>query len=186
MVAAGELTADDRGRYRLAGPLAERQRRQLDARRHRASAWDGRWEMAIVVGDARTAEERAQLRSAAVRRKLGEVREGVWARPANLDPRRSPADAAIVADQCVLVHAVPEEPGPLVAAFELEGWADAASALLEELRRSQPTLDEEDVSMLPDAFVLAAAGVRHVAADPQTARRSCCPSPGPVLPCDAR
>ncbi|MCU1375406.1 MAG: PaaX protein C-domain protein, partial [Actinomycetia bacterium] len=54
MVAAGEVEPDD-GRYRLAGRLLERQRRQASARHPPAHDWDGRWHLAVVTAGRRSA-----------------------------------------------------------------------------------------------------------------------------------
>ena len=101
MVAAGELTTDD-GTYALAGPLLARQARQDESRRAVVAAvpWDGTWVLAVVHGEPRPAPQRAELRAAATALRLAELREGVWARPDNLDPGRLPAASAVVAAQC--------------------------------------------------------------------------------------
>lgn len=173
LVAAGELEAvavsDHAPGYRLAGRLLERHGRQQAARHfdEAATGWDGTWELALVTTDRRPAAERAALRHAAGRRQLAEVREGVWARPANLPSDRSPTDAAVVARQCTLVAgARPQDVSPFVAAFDLGSWAAGAAELLERLGEAIPALAAGDIDVLPASFVLAAAGVRHVGADP--------------------
>ncbi|HYD09137.1 MAG TPA: PaaX family transcriptional regulator C-terminal domain-containing protein [Acidimicrobiales bacterium] len=155
MTAAGELTADD-GRYRLAGRLLDRQRRQDEGRRPRTRSWkQGRWRLAVVTADgARTATERADLRSALTRLRLAEWREGVWARPDNLD-------VGVDHDHCTtLIGTVDADDRDLARAlWDLDGWAKEARDLRDELRRTPP-------DSLADGFVLAAAVVRHLAADP--------------------
>lgn len=166
MAAAGEVEADDGG-YRLAGPLLERHARQQAARAPAPGRWDGTWELAIVVADRRPAPERARLRQAARRLRLAEVREGCWARPANLDPARAAAERAVVAAQCLLVQgARPDDVTRLVDAFEPEGWAAGARTLIEHMDAALPSLERRDVAALAATFELDAAAVRHLLADP--------------------
>lgn len=166
MTGAGELVADD-GDYALAGPLLERHARQQEARTAVTRTWDGTWELAIVAADRRPAADRARLRAAARRLRLAEVREGCWARPANLDPDRAPAERAVVAAQCLTLHgARPDEPGAFVEAFEPAGWAATARSLLAEMADAQPALDRRDTAALARTFELDAAVVRHLVADP--------------------
>lgn len=166
MAAAGELEADD-GRYRLAGRLLERHARQQEARVPAATAWDGTWELHLVVAERRAAADRAALRDAARRLRLAEVREGCWARPANLDPDRAPAARAVVAAQCAgLRGGRPDDPAGFVEAFEPAAWARTARSLLDTMAEAQPALDQRDTHALADTFVLDAAVVRHLLADP--------------------
>ena len=167
MVAAGELVSGE-GWYELAGPLRARHRRQQVARATPPVAdWDGTWELALVVGDRRSAADRAALRTAAGRLRLAEVREGCWARPSNLDPGRASDDRVIVASQCTIVRgAVPDDVDVFVAAFDLATWSERATELTAALQAGQPALDERRTDALPDAFVLDAAVLRHLVADP--------------------
>ena len=166
MAAAGDVEADGGG-YRLAGPLLERHARQQSARDARPRSWDGTWELAVVPDGRRPAAERARLREAARRLRLAEVREGCWARPDNLDPARSPAERAIVDIQCLTLRgAQPDDAGAFVGAFDPDGWATTARALLDAMVRAQPALDDRDAGVLADTFHLDAAVVRHLLADP--------------------
>ena len=89
--------AAEDGGYRLVGRLVARQQRQTASRRAETRSWDGTWELATVDGDARrAAADRAALREALRALRLVELREGVWGRPDNLDPDRSPEAAAVV------------------------------------------------------------------------------------------
>ena len=90
MVGNGELRRDERG-YRLTGPLLGRRERQESGRHPATLPWDGSWELAVVVAMGRSPAERQTLRDAMRTLRLGERREGVWMRPANLPPDRSPA-----------------------------------------------------------------------------------------------
>lgn len=166
MTASGDLEADDGG-YRLAGALLDRHSRQRDARAPGPRRWDGTWELAIVATERRPAAERARLREAARRLRLAEVREGCWARPANLDPARSPAERAIVGAQCLTVAgARPDDPAAFVDAFRPGVWAAGARTLLEEMAAALPALERRDPSVLAATFELDAAVVRHLLADP--------------------
>lgn len=173
MAAANELVADG-GRYRLAGRLLDRQRRQDEGRRPRTRRWSGRWRLAIVTGprsngrsgagDRRTAAERAELRAALTRLRLAEWREGVWARPDNLDIE----PVGLAADHCSWAVADLDDPPRL---WDLDRWADDARDLVRELRAEPPTIET-----LAPGFVLSAAVLRHLAADPLL--------PPPLLPGD--
>lgn len=168
MVAAGELEAVD-GSYRLAGPLLERQARQDASRRAERRRWTGDWELAVVPGgERREAVARGQLREAMRRLHLAELREGVWLRPDNLDPHRSPEAASIVMAQCVRFSArLDGDPATLAARlWDLDGWARTARQLERELRRHLPRLERGDPARLREAFVVSAAVLRHLLADP--------------------
>lgn len=169
MVAAGELAPDDGG-YRLTGPLLTRQDRQ-DASRHGVpDKWDGRWSMAVVVADGRTAATRNELRAAACELRYGELREGVWLRPDNLAAARSPRSSAVLDEQCRRFTAVPsgvDVPADLAAdLWDLDGWAARARALLSHMDRLIRRLEDEDLDVLAPAFVTSAAVLRHFQADP--------------------
>ena len=99
MVVAGELTLDD-GRYALSGPFLSRRERQDESRNGVGGPWDGEWEMAVVEGERRPAADRTALRAAMRALRFGELREGVWLRPANLDPDRLPDARTVVGAQC--------------------------------------------------------------------------------------
>jgi phenylacetic acid degradation operon negative regulatory protein len=160
MAAAGEVVADD-GRYRLAGRLLERQARQASGRRPPAGAWDGGWHLAVVTAGRRAAAERAELRAALAGGRLAEWREGVWARPDNLERPTLPAH---LADQVSWVAGRPD--APPVQLWDLDGWAGTADALLERLAATRAALDARDTDALAPGFVLSAAVLRHLAADP--------------------
>jgi phenylacetic acid degradation operon negative regulatory protein len=163
MVAAGEVVADD-GRYRLAGRLLDRQRRQDEGRHPRTMArWNGRWRMAVVTADRRPAAERAELRVALTRLRLAEWREGVWLRPDNL----ALTPTGVAAKHCSWMTAdLDEAPDGL---WDLDAWAKEARDLTAELREQPPSIDA-----LAPGFVLSAAVLRHLAADPLL--------PTPLLP----
>lgn len=148
MVSAGELTAEE-GRYRLAGPLVLRQARQAASRHPALREWDGSWVLAVVPPGARPAAARADLRTALRRARLAELREGVWARPDNLDVELSPE-----VDRWT---GTPEVP-PDADVWGLDDWARRAGDLLARMASGGDDLGP--------SFVLAAAVLRHLQADP--------------------
>lgn len=169
MVRAGELVADDGG-YALTGPLLDRSARQDLSAQASTRSWrrGDPWSMVIVVGDGRSAAERATLRRAAVALRLAERREGVWLRPDNLTTGALPDAEAVVAAQCQRFAAVPtDDPYALAAElWDLGGWSARAHRLLAALERTRPGLDGGDRAALPEAFVLSATVLRHLQADP--------------------
>lgn len=169
MVAAGELAATDDG-YRLAGHLLSRQARQAQSRTGAPEAWDGTWRTALVPAEARPASDRAILRRAMIALRFGELRDGAWLRPANL-PAGTLASAQAVADAQTVAVVGPLDPGvdPLALArslWDLAGWADTARSLIDELAPLQARLDEADATALAEGFVVSAAVLRHLQADP--------------------
>lgn len=153
MAAAGEIVADG-GRYRLTGRLLARQRRQDEGRQGRLGPWKGRWRMAIVTTERRTAADRAELRAELARLRLAEWREGVWLRPDNLELAPPP----IAIEHCAwLLADLAEAPRHL---WDLDEWASTARGLLSDLG-TEPSIDA-----LATGFVLSAAVLRHLAADP--------------------
>ena len=168
MLAAGELETED-GNYRLAGRLLDRMERQDASQRPPLKRWDGTWRQAIVGKASRSAAERADLRGAMRELRFAELREGVWMRPDNLT-QDAPAHAhAIVDDQCLWLSASVPDPGALAEElWDLNGWARRAEELRRSMRTSSRELVEADVrrAALRDGFVLAAAVLRHMQADP--------------------
>ncbi len=183
MVAAGELVAVD-GTYELSGRLLARQVRQDESRRAPSEPWDGRWEVAVVIVERRAAPERAELRRATAARNLAELREGVWLRPANLDPGRQPDAHRVVAEQCATFEARPDgDPVALAASlWDLDGWAATAVALRDRMAATRPSLDAGDLDALRPTFELSAAVLRHLLGDPMLPP-ALLPSqwPGPLL-----
>jgi phenylacetic acid degradation operon negative regulatory protein len=120
--------------------------------------WDGRWELAVVTGERRTATERSALRAAMRVLRLAELREGVWLRPDNLDPARLPDARAVVDAQCTTMAAGPD---PDVAArlWDLDGWSARGDDLA-------GALAADGFDDLAASFVLSATVLRHLQADP--------------------
>jgi phenylacetic acid degradation operon negative regulatory protein len=154
MVADGDLVAGN-GVYRLTDRLIARQVRQDESCSPRTRRWRGFWEMAIVTAPPRPLAERVALRKIMVERRLEELREGVWMRPANLV--REPDETVL--EQCTFFEARPEEDSVELARslWDLPGWAGEARRLRQALDRA---------SGLVDGFMVSAEVLRHLLVDP--------------------
>ncbi len=169
MVAAGELRTSGNGWYELIGHLRQRQTRQDQSRSGVLDReWNGHWELGVVdATEARSANARAELRSALQRLRFAELREGVWLRPNNLDPDRLP-ECRNVADDVVRwftakpIDAIPDR------LWDLTGWALTANDLIESIGAHRVLLRAASPrqSDLADAFTLNATVLRHMQADP--------------------
>ena len=127
--------------------------------------------MAVVTADRRPAADRTAFRAAMATLRLAELREGVWLRPANLVRPRDPT----VVEQCVFFDAEPEDDPVALAEslWDLRGWARRARTLTSALGR---TTDPAE------GFVLSAAVLRHLVADPVLPPELLPPDwPGPEL-----
>jgi len=155
LVASGELAVDD-GVYTLAPHHLGRLRAQHEDIAPRLRPWNGQWETVVIVESGRDAADRARLRIDLAHARLGELREGVWMRPANLErpPFGDPHTTTF------LSH--PMEPDRITESlWDLDAWADRARALLTASRR--PELDAHRLAAV-------AALVRHLRTDPALPR----------------
>lgn len=172
MVAAGEAITDGDGWYELSGSLAERQARQRASRDAATVDWSGRWRMAVVVGGARAPAERAELRRAMQRLRVAELRDGVWLRPDNLDRTDVGRHGGVVDAQCQWFVVEPElglerSDAELAAElWDLPGWASDAVDLRRRMHSLVDRLVAGDTAALAEGFVLSAAVLRHLLADP--------------------
>jgi phenylacetic acid degradation operon negative regulatory protein len=158
MVASGEATTDGLGRYRLAGHLLDRQRRQSASRAGRTGPWSGAWHLVVLISVGDAAEVRSGRRRAFEAARLAELRQGVWTRPDNLA-----LDPGLVADAESFRARPSSEPAALAASlWDLSGWEDRARQLLSDMA-ARPTRGPND---LAPGFVLSAAVLRHLLADP--------------------
>jgi len=166
MVTAGEAETV-RGGYQLIGRLVVRQDRQLASRRAVTLPWDGTWELAAVDADgSRPAADRAALREALYQLRLVELREGLWGRPDNLEPSRSPAASAVVATWCRWWRGARPDPAPEVGPlWDLDGWAARAEELRDEMLALLLPLEDDDRRALAAGFVTSADVLRHLQAD---------------------
>jgi phenylacetic acid degradation operon negative regulatory protein len=165
LVAEGDVVADGR-RYRLTDRLIDRQRRQDESRTPATRPWRGRWELALIDPALTGPAERARLAAELAVLRLGELRGGVWLRPANLRRPWPPP----LGDQawCFEAGAVAaDNDGRQLAArvWDLSGWAERAEALLQAW---------DGAGQPARRFMLAAAMVRHLQTDPLL--------PGALLP----
>ena len=169
MVSTGELTSDD-GIYTLAGRLLERRQRVDEASRIddlTLSPWDGTWELAVVSLERRSAAHRLALRKAATALHLGELREGVWIRPDNLDRDRLPTLRAVLDRQCVHFHgAATDAPAENVRSlFSLDDWAVDARRLTLAMR-DELDIEAAGADDFTYQFALSVTVVRHLQLDP--------------------
>ena len=153
MVSAGDLIRSEDG-YRLSDRLLVRQRRQDDALNPRLRAWEGTWTTLVITSVGTDARTRAALRSTLQNNRFGELREGVWLRPDNLD--------AQLPDEVLRrgreLHTRDDDPADLAARlWDLAGWARVGHGLLDEMRWAEE---------IPNQFTTAAAMVRHLLTDP--------------------
>ncbi|WP_079926518.1 PaaX family transcriptional regulator C-terminal domain-containing protein [Mycobacterium sp. AT1] len=153
MVGAGDLVRSADG-YRLSDRLLARQRRQDDALDPKLRPWDGTWSTLVITSVGTDAKTRATLRTTLQAKRFGELREGVWMRPANLDLQL----AGGLLGRVRVLSARDDDPAGLVdALWDVPTWVDAGRRLLDDL---------SGASDVPARFVAAAATVRHLLADP--------------------
>jgi phenylacetic acid degradation operon negative regulatory protein len=163
MVGAGDLIRSADG-YRLSDRLLARQRRQDDAMRPRTRRWHGDWHVLIVTSVGTDARTRAALRTTMHNKRFGELREGVWMRPDNLEPELG----RDVTARARLLTARDAAPAQLAGdLWDLPAWAATGLALLDEMAAATD---------IPGRFVVAAAMVRHLLTDPML--------PAELLPAD--
>lgn len=165
MVSAGELETAE-GWYQLAGRLLDRKQRVDDSHAAHRRPWDGTWELAVVAAERRSATERTELRAAAVALHLEEIREGIWGRPDNLDPRRLPEERAVLDVQCLRFTHAAAPPGLEARLFDLGAWSRRASDLVTAMDEAGAPGETPEPGALAAGFLLSVAVVRHLQADP--------------------
>ena len=153
MVGAGDLIRSADG-YRLSDRLLARQRRQDDAMHPRTRPWRGDWLVLIVTSVGTDARTRAALRTTMHDKRFGELREGVWMRPDNLELELGPDVTARVRPLTARDAAPAQLAGEL---WDLPAWAATGLRLLDEMAAATD---------VPGRFVVAAAMVRHLLTDP--------------------
>jgi phenylacetic acid degradation operon negative regulatory protein len=153
MVSAGDLIRSADG-YRLSERLLARQRRQDDAMRPQLRPWHGHWTTVIVTSVGTDPRTRAALRTTLHNKRFGELREGVWMRPDNLELDLGAQLRARVR----IVQARDDAPAELAGQlWDLPSWARTGHRLLAEMSKA---------TNVPARFVVAAAIVRHLLIDP--------------------
>jgi len=153
MVSAGDLVRSADG-YRLSDRLLARQRRQDDAMRPPLRPWHGHWTTLIVTSVGTDPRTRAALRTTLHHKRFGELREGVWMRPDNLE-----FDVAVeIRARMRIMQARDDAPAELAGQlWDLPSWAGTGQRLVAEMSRAGD---------VPARFVVAAAIVRHLLTDP--------------------
>lgn len=153
MVGGGDLVRSDDG-YRLSDRLLARQRRQDDALNPATRDWNGDWITVVITAVGTEARTRAALRTALMDHRFGELREGMWLRPDNLDGQLP----AIAGGRVRVLHARDDNPEDLACQlWDLAAWSKTGHRLLCEMTAATD---------VPDRFIVAAAIVRHLLADP--------------------
>lgn len=153
-VAAGDLRRAGSTHHLGERLLRRRERQELHASQ---VAWDGAWEVVVVVAGGRPSAERASLRAGLGELRLAELREGVWMRPDNL-ARPLPLAAEPGGDVQVLSARPTGDPAELAARlWDLDGWAQAAEDALALLAATTDPAER---------LAVAALLVRHLTADP--------------------
>ncbi len=176
LVADHDVVAED-SRYRLSDRLLARQQRLDEGRSPATRPWRGSWEMAVIGPAVQSAAERATVVAELAALRLGELRSGVWTRPANLGrawpnslqdlvwrfevrlgPTPGPSSVGRSSGRSSEPWR-PAEASTLAASlWDLKGWAGQADALLSAFAAE---------STPARRFVTAAAIVRHLQTDPQ-------------------
>jgi phenylacetic acid degradation operon negative regulatory protein len=121
----------------------------------RTRPWDGTWYVAAVTLVGANAPTRADLRQRMTAQRFGELREGVWMRPANVI--WTPDD--VLAGSLEVMTATPQRHGPDLAR-QLFG-IDERAKTADELRTALGAAEG-----LAERIAIAAAVVRHLVADP--------------------
>ncbi len=153
MVSAGDLVRSKNG-YRLSDRLVARQRRQDDAINPQLRSWDGDWATLLITSVGIHARTRVTLRTALQQNRFGELREGVWLRPDNV--QISLPDEVL--SRARLLHGRDQDPAELAGLlWDLPAWSNTGSRLLDEM---------SSATDIPGRFVAAAARVRHLLTDP--------------------
>jgi phenylacetic acid degradation operon negative regulatory protein len=160
MAARGEVVADQEGNYALGGRLLERASRLAAARRAVTAGYDGRWHVVVVTVTGDDAATRRARRAALRALRLGELRDGTWVRPANLEVIVTGELAGSV--RCF--SATPRDDDAALAreVFDLEGWARRARHLLGVL----DAVATDGADSLATGFELDAEVLRHLQRDP--------------------
>ena len=175
MVERGELATAD-GVYELAGRVRRRQPAQEWSVTPALRAWNGDWLLGVVTPGARSAEDRSALRDAVRRLRLAELREGVWARPDNLPRAAAAIDAWNAADaQCEWWTGRPDADEVVLARrlFDPATWAARAREIQRRLIEATAALNPERGDRIADAFLVGAAALAHVRADPLLPEELC-------------
>lgn len=116
--------------------------------------WDGTWVTLIITSVGVDPKTRAAMRTTLQQNRFGELREGVWLRPDNLEV----ALPKNVMKRIRVLHSRDDDPAVLARRlWDLPAWARTAERLLDDMATASDT---------PGRFVAAAGMVRHLLTDP--------------------
>lgn len=156
--ADGEVTSDD-GTYALSERHLQRQSDQDAALRPTVRPWRGGWVLAVQPPevDGRAAQAGSPISVFVSRRRMAELRPGVWTRPDNLAPGTvEPPEGLLLWSG----RPQPGGPGPgrlAATLWDLDGWAARAERLLGDMAAAHEPAKRVSV---------AATMVRHIRDDP--------------------
>jgi phenylacetic acid degradation operon negative regulatory protein len=165
MVAAGELEMTREGHYQISGSLRERHDRVAGGRKPTLLSWDGTWTIAAVPSKGRTRSVRAATRTFMQRSRMGELRDGMWMRPSNVDLsalNHPPSDVALLTG-CRLRT---DESEMAQLLWPLSDWSETARIMAQAIEDAIPQSVEAVLEDLPSMFVLGTETLRHIATDP--------------------
>ncbi|NNN21383.1 MAG: PaaX domain-containing protein, C- domain protein [Acidimicrobiales bacterium] len=164
MTSAGEISSED-GWYELSAERhLIRQRLQIEGRHGPTKEWlNDFWIQAVVTADRRSATDRAELRAKMSGLHMGELREGVWIRPDNLEFGNLLEHLHLTWFKVLPL----DSPVDLVSKmWNLKGWDDKAASLIVRLLNQLPKLNAEDKLSMRNGFELSAEVLRHLKSDP--------------------
>jgi len=166
MVQRRELQRNPDGSYELVGAMLDRYRAQQARLASVATAWDGRWEIRVVPAGRRTAAQRSSMRQLFTRLSLWERRDGVWIRPANLNPERLPEVRSVADTQSdAFVAYLDGDPNELINGLvDLDSWAQQSRLLIAELEQAGPRPGHSGFPA--ESFVRVVSAFRHLLSDP--------------------
>jgi len=183
MAANGDLVAQH-GRYQLVGRLLNLQRELDRGQRQTGGAWTGEWWTVLATADARTLAERRRFRAAMKGALLGEIRPGIWMRPANLATgnERTPINLESLGGSDVIVTCGPVTNGDDVALaarlWDLDTIESTSAEIVGVLEPAGTALEQANAihdhkalaELLPLTFEVSAAAARHLRTEPQLPR----------------
>jgi phenylacetic acid degradation operon negative regulatory protein len=142
----------------------QRQVRQLESLKPKYKIWDkNSWVLAVVTQSNRNPTERALLREDLKFHKFGELKEGVWLRPDNLEEN-------YIKDHKHLswFKSIPEDDHNKLCGklFKIKAWNSTSLTLTEQIKGLTSFMEAGDTTRLKDSFIIMAKTLRHVQDDP--------------------
>ncbi len=164
MTSSGEISSED-GWYELSAERhLIRQRLQIEGRHGPTKEWlNDYWVQAVVTAERRSAADRAELRTKMSGFHMGELREGVWIRPDNLEFGNLLEHLHLTWFKVIPI----DTPSDLVSKlWDLKGWNSKAGSITVRLLNQLPKLKAEDKISMRAGFELSAEALRHLKSDP--------------------